>query len=144
MEQIPRGLPRGGSLILFIIPIRAYISFNELTIHSSFQFIKLIEIVLFVGITEEMVFRGWLLNAFLKRMKHWSAILLNSLLFLIIHFPIWIYYGYDIFTIISSTLGVFGVSIILSILFIKSKNIIIPIAFHMIWNLLMTLFWGIQ
>ena len=131
-------------LILFTIPLRAYVSFKELTIHSSFQLIKLIEIVLFVGITEEIVFRGWLLNAFLKQMKHWPAILFNSLLFILIHFPIWIYFGYDFFTILSSSFGVFGLSIILCIIFIKSKNIIIPIAFHMIWNLLMTLFWGIQ
>jgi len=131
-------------LILLIIPLRAFISFEELTVHPSFQLIKLIEIVLFVGITEEIVFRGWLLNAFLKKMKQWSAILLNSLLFVLIHFPIWIYFGYDIFTILSNSSGVFGVSIVLCILFIKSKNIIIPIVFHMIWNLLISLFWGIS
>ena len=130
-------------LFLLIIPLRAFILFKEFTIHSSFQLIKLIEIVLFVGITEEIVFRGWLLNALLNKMKQWSAILLNSLLFLFVHFPIWIYFEYDIFTILSNSLGVFGISIILCILFIKSKSIIIPIVFHMTWNLLLSLFWGI-
>jgi len=131
-------------LFLLIIPLRAFILYREFTIHPSFQLIKLIEIVLFVGITEEIVFRGWLLNAFLKKLKQWSAILLNSLLFIFIHIPIWIYFGYDIYAILINSLGVFGVSIILCILFIKSKNIIIPIIFHMIWNLLISLFWGIS
>ena len=131
-------------LFLLIIPFRAFISLKELTIHPSFQIIKMIEIVLFVGITEEIVFRGWLLNSFIKRMKLWPAILLNSVLFLFIHFPIWIYFKHDLFTILSNSFGVFGVSVLLCILFIKSKNIIIPILFHMIWNLLLTFFFGIQ
>jgi membrane protease YdiL (CAAX protease family) len=129
-------------LILLLLPLRAWLSFGELTIHRNFQPIKLIEIVLFVGITEEIVFRGWLLNSFIKKLRLWPAIFLNSILFLIIHFPIWIYFQYNYLTILSSSLGVLGISIILCILYIKSKNILVPIIFHMAWNLLIVIFNG--
>jgi membrane protease YdiL (CAAX protease family) len=100
------------------------------------------EMVLFVGITEEIVFRGWLLNAKLKKMKILPAIMINSILFVIIHFPIWIYFRYSLIEYLGNGIGIFAFGILMSIIFIKSKNIIVPIFFHMIWNFLLTLFFG--
>ena len=131
-------------LLLLLLPLRALLVFRGLSIHPTFQPIRLIEGVLFVGITEEIAFRGWLLNAFIKKMKLWPAILLNSMLFLFFHFPFWVYIGHDIFTILFGSLGIFAISIIFCIIFIKSKNILVPIIFHMAWNLLYFTFNGME
>lgn len=116
-----------------------------LSVSGSFGLSKLI-VVLFVGITEEMVFRGWLLNAFIgkdcrNRKKMRLAVIVNSVMFLLIHFPVWIHSGVFIeefrsfgFLSILILSGIFGWT------FIKSKNIWIPVALHMWWDLLMFLF----
>lgn len=116
-----------------------------LAVSRSFGLDKLI-VVLFVGITEEMVFRGWLLNAFIgkdcrSRKKMRLAVAANSVMFLLIHFPVWIHSGVFIeefrsfgFLSILILSGIFGWT------FIKSKNILVPVALHMWWDLLMFLF----
>lgn len=65
---------------------------GKLTISNNFGFENVISL-LFVGLTEELVFRGWLLNLTVKENKKWISICINALLFLVIHFPIWIQEG---------------------------------------------------
>ena len=136
-------------LPVFII-IAAYVLFasfraNEgIYISDSFGAADIIT-VLFVGITEESVFRGWLLNSTLKncdsKPKVCAAVLINAVMFLIIHFPIWIHNG-----VFEANLGstAFLTIIILSCLFswcfIKSKNIFVPIVVHMFYDLLIFMF----
>ena len=124
--------------------IITYFSFGKIAVNSEFKVTSLMGAVLFVGITEEIVFRGWLLNATLSKLKSWYAVLINATLFLFIHFPIWIYTG--VFTnlamIFQNCLGVFVLSIIFAWTFIKSKNIFVPNMLHMVWNLLNTVLFG--
>ncbi len=102
--------------------------------------------VLFVGITEEMVFRGWLLNATIKdasKGKQWAMVAINSLLFLGIHVPIWIFTNQiDIVFSSFSFLSVIVLSFIFSWTFIKTKSIVPAIILHMYWDLLIVLFYG--
>ena len=98
-------------------------------------------IVLFVGITEEMVFRGWLLNATVNEIPQWVAILINAALFLAIHFPRWIQEGIFISSFVSfNFIGIIVLSVIFSVSFLKSKNILIPITMHMLYDLAMFMF----
>ena len=104
---------------------------------------KEIIIVLFVGITEEIVFRGWLLNAAIDEEKKWMCILTNAVLFLAIHFPCWIrqgiffsrFAGFDF-------LGILVLSVLFSDAFLKSRSILVPITLHMYWDLLIFLLIG--
>ena len=117
--------------------IGAFILNGKLAVSPDFRISSLVGAVLFVGITEEVVFRGFFLNVLLKKMKMWYAILLTSLLFLLIHFPIWVYKGILLSNFFSGGfLLVFVLSIIFSWTFIKSRNIFVPIVLHMAWNLL--------
>lgn len=98
-------------------------------------------IVLFVGITEESVFRGWLLNSTIKNAdtetKQWIAVGINAVMFLVIHFPIWIYDGVFFKNFQSlAFIGIILLSCIFSWLFIKTKNICVPAALHMMYDLL--------
>jgi membrane protease YdiL (CAAX protease family) len=128
-----------GFTAYLIIP--AIIKKGGLVVSDSFTYAKLIGI-LFVGITEEMVFRGWLLNITVTENRKWLPIIINAVMFLLIHFPIWIASGIfiDAFTSLNF-LCVPALSIIFSWSFIKSKNIWIPITLHMYWDLLTDLFY---
>lgn len=113
---------------------------GSLSVNEHFGWEDLIA-VLFVGLTEELVFRGWLLNSASGNGK-WLPIFINALLFLVIHFPIWIVEG----TVVSNFadlgfLCLLGLSIIFSLTFFKSRSILVPIALHMYWDLLMFLFY---
>lgn len=116
--------------------VGAILGKGKISISETFRFSDLI-IVLFVGITEEMVFRGWLLNATVREKKKWIPVIINSLMFLLIHFPSWIGEGNFVENFKNlSFLGVIILGIIFSWTFIKSKNILIPILLHMYWDLL--------
>ena len=121
--------------------IGAFIRKGGLAVSDSFSCGDLID-VLFVGITEEMVFRGWLLNITVSEKRKWLPIMINAVMFLLIHFSIWIKSGVfiDSFTSLNF-LCVPVLSVIFSWSFIKSKSIWIPITLHMYWDLLMCLFY---
>ncbi len=128
--------------IIFTVYVLAYsiLHNGKLDIAENFGTNEII-IVLFVGLTEEMVFRGWLLNATIREDKKWFFIIINAVMFLSIHFPKWIYTG----TFISNFaglqfLGIIVLSLIFSYTFIKSKNILMPITLHMYYDLLVFMF----
>lgn len=105
-------------------------------IASSFGVDKII-IVLFVGLTEEMVFRGWLLNFTICENKRWPYIIANAIMFLTIHFPKWVFSG----TLLNSFtslqfLEIMVLSIVFSLTFLRSKSILVPISLHMYYDLL--------
>lgn len=133
-------------LILFLFTVWLLVGViltkGKISISETFGFSDLL-IVLFVGITEEMVFRGWLLNITVsEEKKKWVPVIINSLMFLFIHFPIWICEGHFIESFQNlDFLGIIILSFIFSWTFIKSKNIWIPILLHMYWDLLMFMFY---
>ena len=116
--------------------LTAFVLNGKLAIAESFGMDDII-LLLFVGLTEEMVFRGWLLNATLREDKKWICIGINALMFLAIHFPRWICDGIFIgyFTGFGF-IGIMALGIIFSWTFIKSRNILVPIVLHMYWDLL--------
>lgn len=130
-------------LFTAFVLIGTYKITGSIAISSNFSIDDII-IVIFVGLTEELVFRGWLLNATIKDKKEddiYIPILINSILFLSIHFPKWINTGVFINNILSmGFLQIILLSCIFSYIFIKSKNILIPITLHMYWDLLVFMF----
>jgi len=131
-------------LAIIIVPIaqfiRAWLASGEFGLNPDIVPIRLVGAVLFVGITEEIVFRGFLLNAFLKKMKTEYAIALDAVLFTLIHYPIWIYRGFEVFDIATASIQVAIISVGFAYSFIKTRNILVPIALHMVWNLSIHLF----
>ena len=137
----PKWFKGAPILLLVFLPIIQPLVINGgLSVRSDFQPVSLIQGVLFVGVTEEIVFRAFLLNAFLKKMRIMPAIALNEVLFALIHYPIWIYFGWSFTVILLATVQVFFIGAFFSYSFIKTKNIFVPIALHLIWNLLSMIF----
>ena len=117
----------------------AFLTKGRLALSEMFRPEDLI-VVLFVGITEETVFRGWLLNATLGEKKKWLPVAANSLMFLIIHFPVWIHGGVFVENFRNLVfLSPLLLGIIFGWTFIKSRCSWVPVALHMYWDLRMFL-----
>jgi len=94
-------------------------------------------VVIFVGLTEELVFRGWLLNA-TERIGENKALAINAAMFLLIHFPIWIVSGAFVNNFVSfGFVSIIALSVIFGLMFLRTRNILVPIALHMMWDLLL-------
>ena len=125
------------------ILIGGYITHGKLAVSPSLDYSVFISL-LFVGLTEELVFRGWLLNSSIKGCsdkQKWLMIIINAFMFLLIHFPIWIYQGVLIENFANlGFLSILVLSVVFSKTFIKSRSILVPISLHMYWDLLMFIF----
>lgn len=94
----------------------------------------------FVGVTEELMFRGWLLNATYSEKHPYLSVGVNALLFLVIHFPYWIRTGVFASAFMG---GGFLTILVLSLFFswnmLHFKNIWVPIILHMVYDILVTM-----
>jgi ABC-type nickel/cobalt efflux system permease component RcnA len=81
--------------------------------------IMLISIAIIGPIAEEFIFRGVLLHRMMKKTSMWGGIIISSILFGILHA--------DVF-------GAFIFGVIASLLYIKTRNLLIPILLHIINN----------
>ena len=127
-------------LVLIVRPLHGWLIHGNFELNPNFVPENLIGAVLFVGITEELVFRGFLLNAFLKKMELKYAIALDAVLFALIHYPIWLYRGFTLPEIMLASVQVAFLSAGFAYSFIKTRNIFVPIALHMVWNFSIILF----
>lgn len=84
---------------------------------------------LIVALTEELLFRGIIFQAFLDKFKPISTIIFTSLLFSSVHY---LNPGFSTIAFIN----VFFAGIIFGTMFYVTKNLWMPIAFHFFWNFL--------
>lgn len=112
--------------------------------HEGFALPSLVSAVLLVGITEEAVFRGFLLNALAKRWPERSALIVSSLLFVLIHVPSWSQKGVfaSPWNAISSCASIFVLGYLFGFRFLRDRNLLSPILLHMCWNLPAAIFFG--
>jgi len=122
--------------IKFVIPSSNKLIKQKL-IYIFFQFIYFS----FVGFVEELLFRGLILNRFLKVFKLLSSILISSLIFSFYHFIILQYIFTDaniklyfknsiIQNIIFTYILIYIISLIMSIIKVKTKSIYASIGYH--------------
>ncbi|MFJ8099457.1 lysostaphin resistance A-like protein [Lysinibacillus sp. NPDC096212] len=64
---------------------------NQQSFHFSLSFDDYLNGFLMAGLAEEIVFRGLILQEINKKMTFWKANIITALLFLVVHYPIWIY-----------------------------------------------------
>ena len=87
------------------------------------------------SITEELVFRGYLLGVFMRKYKGLIPVLLNSLLWTAIHAPIsyyvWRMDGVQTVVYLSLTF-VYGLGA--ALLYKGTKNIAAPVMLHVLWE----------
>ncbi len=76
-----------------------------------------------VDIFEESVFRGWFLNALSTFVSERKANLISSALFVLIHYPGWIYAEYELTTIAVTSLSVYALGLMFGWVFRKNRSI---------------------
>jgi len=107
-------------------------------IHISQNFIPYIPVFFCVGLAEETVFRGVLLNSSLDDQNQdfqWKPVILNALMFLAVHFPRWLKEGVFLSNFLSGGfLSILLLSTVFSYSFVKSKNIAVPVLLHAWWD----------
>ena len=127
-------------LFAIYIIINEYLVNGKLEINESFGINTVVE-VLSIAVGEEMVFRGLFLSAILRDKKKYLAVFINSLLFLAIHFPVWIQSGTFISAFTSGGfITVLLLSCIFSFAFIKTKSIWTAVFLHFGWDFLLFIF----
>lgn len=93
-----------------------------------------------VGLAEETVFRGWLLNGTLNKDNFKQTAFLNSLMFLAIHFPRWFKEGVFVSNMVSGGfISIIFLSIVFSYSFQKCRNLAVPILLHAWWDFLLSM-----
>ncbi|MGI2729405.1 CPBP family intramembrane glutamic endopeptidase [Bacillus cytotoxicus] len=85
-----------GIFLSLLIGIRFTIEIYLIN-HQSFHFVlplnSYLNVFLLAGLTEEIVFRGFILNELQKRFLFWRANGITAVLFLVVHYPVWLYRG---------------------------------------------------
>lgn len=130
---------------LFIISynlLMEYVFYGKFKINPYFDVNKWISSVLLIGFTEEILFRGY----FLQELQHYFefkvANFYTSLLFLVIHFPIWYAQSSQIANGLMEWIFlmtfVFWFSIVQGYLFKQSHSLWPCITMHMINNFLVS------
>ncbi|WP_218059087.1 CPBP family intramembrane glutamic endopeptidase [Orenia metallireducens] len=100
----------------------------------------LINGIVFVGFTEEIVFRGFLLKKIWNNSSFRKAMLISSLLFLFIHYPAWFIKGKLIFpNLIFSSIYVFGFAILEAYIFKKTNSLWACIVSHSVHNFILSI-----
>lgn len=102
---------------------------------------KILQQWLFVGLGEELLFRGYLLNrlvrSFAKLGRRGSVaagVALSSLIFATFHIPVRLFTGFDLVQMLVSMGMVFVIGVFFSYIFLRTRNILFTALIHGGWN----------
>lgn len=128
------------SIILSLI-FTAFLFIRELLIGSlrinlNIEINTWINTILFVGITEEIMFRGFLLKILWEKSSFKKAVIISSILFVIIHYPFWIVKGTNL---VFNSIYVLVFSIIQSYVFKKTNSLWACIISHSFHNFIVSI-----
>lgn len=104
----------------------------------------LITMFFVVGICEELVFRGFFMNALSAHMSEESANMVSALFFMAVHFPKYIYDGtFFSLQIFFACAFLFSIGVIFGYAFRKTHCIWVPAILHSVWDLLAVTIGGV-
>jgi len=101
----------------------SYLEVDEILSGGSF-FVRIVSIVIVAPIVEELLCRGIVLNRLLSWTHKWVAILVSSALFGLLHFNL------------LQGLYAFVIGVAFSVVYLRYRNLWIPIIGHMAFNLI--------
>lgn len=133
LREFYNGIGLGVILIFASVVVMWLGNLVSLNYQSMANAPILILMFIMVAVTEEVICRGYLLNNLLEKMPSYSAILISSLLFSLMHL------GNPHFGLIGF-FNIFLSGVLMAILYLRSHNLGAPIGFHFSWNLVQALF----
>jgi uncharacterized protein len=137
--NVKRGLFWGIvlSLLLGICLILEAFIINDASFQFSLTFDDYLNTFIMAGLAEEIVFRGLILQELNKRMAFWKSNVITALLFLAIHYPIWIYN--DIIFHFGSHIYVFLIGLLFGFVFKKTGSLWSVILLHAFHNFILSI-----
>ena len=109
-----------------ILAIAGYLTFINFTFNGSALLVEIL-FMLLVAFTEEILFRGYILNNLLRSTNKWVALIITSVLFALFHStnP-----GVSVLAVVN----IFVAGFLLGINYIYTKNLWFAVLFHFSWN----------
>lgn len=124
----------GSMLAVFIISVvsmllkaTGHLKWTEIIFDPRILFLSFGSAVL-ISFSEELVFRGYILNNLLGSFSKWIALLISAMLFMFFH---WTSLGF--FSLANS----FVMGLILGLNYIYTRNLWFSICFHVSWNFML-------
>ncbi len=142
-HNFKKGLKWAGwvSLVFIFYFVILNLTVLKNNIHLQMGLNEWLNTILLVGITEEIVFRGFLLRKLMDSYKFWIANTITALLFASIHFPIWFYKGLSFPHMLSSIITAIVLGIIFGFVYKKSNSLWSVILVHSLYNFLVSIFY---
>ncbi|AGK96012.1 CPBP family intramembrane glutamic endopeptidase [Clostridium pasteurianum] len=116
-------------IYLLLLIIRNYIyGWKPINLNIGVLWIN----ILLVGIFEEVPFRGFVLQKLQDRTSFLTANIMTTLLFVFMHYPLWILTGIDI---LQSSISIAFISFIFGYVYKEFNSLWVPIICHSIFNM---------
>jgi len=142
-ENLSKGLSWAAwvsvALVIYFIVVNLFFLQNDLEFNLGFH--TWLNTVILVGITEEIVFRGFILRKLMQQFTFWKANSITAFLFLTIHFPIWFRHGlFESPGILFTFIQVFIIGFIFGVIYKKTNSLWSVIIIHSVYNLGVAIF----
>jgi membrane protease YdiL (CAAX protease family) len=112
-----------GSIILFF---SGHLQWIDVSFNGNKLFIAFGMLVIVV-FSEELIFRGYILNNLMQSFNKWVALFISAILFALVH-------SLSPDVNLLSVAGLFLAGILLGINYVYTKNLWFAISFHLFWN----------
>jgi membrane protease YdiL (CAAX protease family) len=117
----------GLVVMLFLHKRESSVPLTEMLVVFRLNPLLMVFTVLTAGVTEELIFRGYLLSRLEWLLKNrYAAILISSILFGLAHYR----YG-----TVKNVVGAFVIGLVLALYYDKYRNIKVTMIFHFLWDL---------
>ena len=147
------------SLLLLLLAIQLAVVFAAIAVRSlliagnlsevTFVAAGTLPLVFLINLTsgplgEELGWRGFVLNELQKRHSPFAATMIVATVWGFWHTPLWFLSGYQGVRLaeyaILFLVGIFSVSVVMTVFYNRNKSILIPIWIHLLFNFLLQLF----
>jgi membrane protease YdiL (CAAX protease family) len=111
------------------------LSLNDLTFALFGALSKALLLFFVAALMEELILRGYIFQAFIEGSRVWIAVILLSSVFSLAHLD-------NPGATIPSSLNIFLAGVLLSVCYLKTRSLWLPIGLHLGWNWMQASFWG--
>lgn len=112
-----------GAMLLYFFKYMHWID----VAYRSEEFLLSFGLLAMIAMSEELIFRGYVLRNLMKSFNKWIALVISAALFSIVHYS---NLGIPVMGIVNTFLG----GLVLGIAFIITRSLWLPICFHLSWN----------
>lgn len=132
----------GKHFLILLTAVMAYyigvmlVSYGGIHVQPQDGLLRLLITFFIVGFQEELLFRGYLLNALAAAVSTRCANWLSAAMFLLIHVPGWLLRGYTLADLAGTGVGVLLLGVFFGYAFHKGKSLWGAVFLHMVWDVL--------